>query len=133
MQKYSVKKLDISINMAPLIDIVFLLLLFFMVASTLDSDEIKTTIQVPHVDGQSVIWDKDTITLYLDKNGMIYSEKEHIPWEQLQDHLQDTQKNFSKDFDIYADKEVDFEYIARFLITGDKLGIDKINFILKQE
>ena len=64
MRKYRVKKADLDMNLAPMIDIVFLLLIFFMVASTLNMNEVQTTIQLPGtntVEGKSI----KEIVLYL--------------------------------------------------------------------
>jgi len=131
MRKYEIKKLDMEINIAPLIDVVFLLLLFFMLASTLDTNEIRATIQLPQAEGQ-ISREKDkSIALYLDKNGMIYVGKEHISWDVLPSYLKENIGGFHDSHDsieVYADKEVDFDYVARIMVMGGKLEIEKINF-----
>jgi biopolymer transport protein ExbD len=136
MRKYEIKKLDMEINIAPLIDVVFLLLLFFMLASTLDTNEIRATIQLPQAEGQ-ISREKDkSIALYLDKNGMIYVGKEHISWDVLPSYLKENIGGFHDSHDsieVYADKEVDFDYVARIMVMGGKLEIEKINFLLKHE
>lgn len=133
MRKYEIKKFDMEINIAPLIDVVFLLLLFFMVVSTLDTDKIRATIQLPQADKQINRINEDAITLYLDKEGMIYVGNEYVSWDILQDYLKAKDNDFSKGIEVYADKEVDFEYIARIMVMGSRLEIDKIYFFLKHE
>lgn len=121
-------------NIAPLIDVVFLLLLFFIVASTLDINEIRATIQLPQTDEQMFRENRTPITLYLDKNGLIYVGKKNISWEILPDYLKEEYKDLSKSIiEVYADKEVHFEYIARIMVMGSRLEIDKIDFLLKQK
>lgn len=122
-----------EINIAPLIDVVFLLLLFFMLASTLDTNEIRVTIQLPQAEGE-ISREKDkSIALYLDKNGMIYVGKNNIPWDILPYYLKEKYKDFSDGIEVYADKEVDFEYIAKMMVVGTRLEIDIISFLLEHE
>lgn len=122
-----------EINIAPLIDVVFLLLLFFMLASTLDTNEIRATIQLPQAEGE-ISREKDkSIALYLDKNGMIYVGKNNIPWDILPYYLKEKYKDFSDGIEVYADKEVDFEYIAKMMVVGTRLEIDIISFLLEHE
>ncbi|MDD4895231.1 MAG: biopolymer transporter ExbD [Atribacterota bacterium] len=133
MRKYKIKKLDMEINIAPLIDVVFLLLLFFMLASTLDTNEIRATIQLPQAEGE-ISREKDkSIALYLDKNGMIYVGKNNIPWDILPYYLKEKYKDFSDGIEVYAGKEVDFEYIAKMMVVGTRLEIDIISFLLEHE
>ncbi len=117
-------------NMAPLIDMVFLLLIFFMVASTLDIDEVQATIQLPQVDMKTSV-EKDVVTLYLDQAGMIYVGNKNILWDELQDYLKEKHSNFSAGIEVYADKEVDFEYIARLMAAVNKAKIPQIIFLLE--
>lgn len=137
MRKYKIRKSDdMEINIASLVDIIFLLLLFFIVASTLDTNEIKATIRLPQSDELLNRETKDSVILFLDKNGMVYTEKEHIPWDELPSYLKENIGGFHGSHDsieVYADKEVDFDYVARIMVMGGKLEIEKINFLLKHE
>lgn len=137
MRKYKIRKPDdMEINIASLVDIIFLLLLFFIVASTLDTNEIKATIRLPQSDELLNRETKDSVILFLDKNGMVYTEKEQIPWDELPSYLKENIRGFHGSHDsieVYADKEVDFDYVARIMVMGGKLEIEKINFLLKHE
>ena len=130
MRKYKIKKLDLEMNLAPLIDVVFLLLIFFMVASTLNTDEVRATIQLPQVDMQTES-EKFSLTLYLDKTGMISTENEAISWDNLQGYLTNQFKEKLEGIEVYADREADFEYIARVMAVASKAKIERINFFLK--
>ncbi len=136
MRKYRIKKFDdMEINIASFVDIIFLLLLFFIVASTLDTNEIKATIQLPQSDEllNNEIGIKNSIILFLDKNGMVCTEKGGISWDVLPSYLKENIEGFHDSIEVYADKEVNFDYIARIMVIGSKLEIDKINFLLKYE
>jgi biopolymer transport protein ExbD len=134
MRKYKIKKFDMEINIAPLVDIIFLLLLFFMLASTLDKNEIRATIQLPLAEEGQTSGEKDkSIVLCLDKNGMVYAGKSHISWDILPYYLKENYKDFSDGIKVYADKEVDFEYIVKMMAVGTRLGIDTVSFLLEHE
>ncbi|MEA2022630.1 MAG: biopolymer transporter ExbD [Candidatus Caldatribacteriota bacterium] len=133
MRKYRIKKADLEMNLAPLIDIVFLLLIFFMVASTLNMNEVQATIQLPGtntVEGKSI----KEIALYITKEGQVFLEKEKIGWEQLSDILDEFMiKNKTKEVTVYADKEADFQYIVNMLDLANKLKINQIQFSLHHQ
>ena len=117
-------------NLAPLIDVVFLLLIFFMVASTLNMNEVQATIQLPGtntIKGKSI---KETV-LYITKEGQVFLEEKKIEWEQLPDSLHECMlENETREITVYADKEVDFQHIVNMLDLANKLKIKEIQFSL---
>ena len=133
MRKYRVKKADLEMNLAPLIDMVFLLLIFFMVASTLNMNEVQATIQLPGtntVEGKSI----KEIVLYITKEGQIFLEKEKIGWEQLPDILYEFMiENETKEVTVYADREAGFQYIVDMLDLANQLKINQIHFSLHHQ
>jgi len=133
MRKYQIKKADLEMNLAPLIDVVFLLLIFFMVASTLNMNEVQATIQLPGtntIKGKSI---NETV-LYITKEGQVFLEKEKIGWEQLPDILyQYMIKNEAKEVMVYADREVGFQYIVNMLDLANQLKINQIQFSLHHQ
>lgn len=133
MRKYRVKKADLDMNLAPLIDVVFLLLIFFMVASTLNMNEVQATIQLPGtntVEGKSI----EEIVLYVTKEGQVFFEKEKIEWEQLSDILYELMvKNETREVTVYADREVEFQYIVNMLDLANQLKINQIQFTLHHQ
>jgi len=133
MRKYRVKKADLEMNLAPMIDIVFLLLIFFVVASTLNMNEVQATIQLP---GTNTVEEKSIkeIVLYITKEGRVFLEKEKIEWEQLPDILYECMtENKTKKVTIYADREADFQYIVDILDLANQLKINQIQFSLHHQ
>ena len=120
-------------DLAPLIDVVFLLLIFFMVASTLNVNEVQATIELPGtntVEGKSI----EEIVLYITKEGQLFLEKEKIGWEQLSNTLYDLMiKNETREVTVYADKEVEFQYIVNMLDLANELKINQIQFSLHHQ
>jgi len=133
MRKYRVKKADLDMNLAPMIDIVFLLLIFFVVASTLNMNEVQATIQLP---GTNTVEEKSIkeIVLYITKEGRVFLEKEKIEWEKLPDILYECMtENKTRKVTIYADREADFQYIVDMLDLANQLKINQIQFSLHHQ
>ncbi|WP_372862040.1 ExbD/TolR family protein [Spongiibacter sp.] len=59
---------DGGVNLTPLIDVVFLLLIFFMVSTTF-TKESRLQLQLPTADGEPVVEDAEAIEIVIDARG----------------------------------------------------------------
>lgn len=59
---------DGGVNLTPLIDVVFLLLIFFMVSTTF-TKESRLQLQLPAADGEPVVEDAEAIEIVIDARG----------------------------------------------------------------
>lgn len=93
-------------NIAPLVDVVFLLLLFFMLTSHL-MQEPAIKIKLP--ESKTAETQKDEIkTIYISKEGNIYFMDRRVDLNRLQMVIKDALKDAQTDFiRIKADKESD--------------------------
>ena len=62
---------DVSINLTPLIDVVFLLLIFFMVSTTFDTTS-QLKIRLPEASRSQVAQPPQKVTLLIDAKGNFY-------------------------------------------------------------
>jgi biopolymer transport protein ExbD len=61
-----------DINLAPLIDVVFLLLIFFMVATTF-KDDVRIKVQLPQANGEeTTVKAPHAVTITIDRDGRFY-------------------------------------------------------------
>lgn len=98
-----------NLNLTPMIDIVLLLIIFFMVGTRFSEAERQFTIELPTVtDAQPLTSLPDELTVAVDKAGDFYLNDEQISPELLEAELLKAQKN-------YADQAV--------IIKGDKEGM----------
>ena len=65
------KKEDVQINLTPLIDVVFLLLIFFMV-STSFKKETKVSLTLPEANGEALDSSNDSIEVTVTKTGEVF-------------------------------------------------------------
>lgn len=67
--KFRRKRLDdVTVNLTPLIDVVFLLLIFFMVSTTF-SKETQLSIDLPEAQGQARVEQQEEIEILIDETG----------------------------------------------------------------
>ena len=130
--KYQPKKKDSSLNLAPMIDIVFLLLIFFLVSSTLQGEEALYNISVPDSSiGQSS--NQEQIKVFLDKNNKIYFKETQYSRDKIENLFSDLVDNREKKVKIYADKTSDFDSIVFLIEKFKNNGYHNISFALREE
>jgi len=72
------KREEPDINLAPLIDVVFLLLIFFMVSTTFD-DDARLRLQLPQVTGEPVSSDDlESVEVVIDAGGHFYVDDRQV-------------------------------------------------------
>jgi len=130
--KYQPKKKDSTLNLAPMIDIVFLLLIFFLVSSTLQGEEALYNISVPDSSiGQSS--NQEQIKVFLDKNNKIYFKETQYSRDKIENLFSDLVDNREKKVKIYADKTSDFDSIVFLIEQFKNNGYHNISFALREE
>ena len=76
---------EVSINLTPLIDVVFLLLIFFVVPATFDS-KANLIVDLPTTEGRSVAdQEKTTLTLVIRKDSSFYFDQELLFFENVRE------------------------------------------------
>ena len=119
------KKELISINITPLIDIVFLLLIFFMLATSFIQ---KSTIEVNLSSGTSQsIEKKNVITIILKKDGNIYLNTKLIDLLNIKKEItKKLEQNSNYIFLIKCHKKVEVQKIIRLIEEIRLAGTNKI-------
>lgn len=72
-----VKKEDLDVNITPLIDVVFLLLIFFMVSTTFKHEN-EITISLPESSSKSLPKENNVIEIAIDAKGTYYIDKRQV-------------------------------------------------------
>lgn len=121
-----------EINITPLVDMVFLLLIFFMLSSSfIVLPGIK--VNLPKAVTSEVIKDKN-IVVTVNNNNVIYLNDKPITPKELTDHLQDiVKKKQGKPLLIKADKDTQLGSVVRVWDICRKVGITQINIATLQE
>lgn len=114
------------VDLTPMVDVVFLLLIFFMISTTF----IETpglTINLPKSSAQQVPNVQKEVRVYLQANGEIFLEQQRIQLEELIIKL----NNFSeaaKDttFLLMADQEVKHGFVVKIMDAAKSAGFVKL-------
>ena len=127
-------KQPIELGMTPMIDVVFLLLIFFMVTTTFShNSELK--IQLPESHGEAPKVD-NTVEIAIDREGVYYVNSQKIASRTLPalkvalSKAADSKKK--RPLTITADENTPHQYVIRALDAAQQLGFVQISFATQQ-
>ena len=132
MNLFSKEKKNIDINVAPLIDIVFLLLIFFMLAS--EFTDFKTIDMVsPNQSNKEINKTKLPIIIELSENGIININNKEIAFNKLSITVDEmlTNKKINKVV-ISTPNETKVNVLIKIVDIIRNLGIENIALITKE-
>ena len=103
-------KRDVSLNMASMSDLVFLLLIFFMLTSTLIA---PNAIKLLLPESSSKTMAKQTVTVYIDDNKSFYVEEQRVSKKELQSEIESKLQGDPKGSVVLrADKSVPVQFVV---------------------
>ena len=126
---------ELTLEITPLIDVVFLLLIFFLVATTFEDINSGIKIELPQSTIKE-IKDIKEIQIAIDKNkNMVLNYKEkgktqkiNVNKENLKSELEDKFKNNNeKNVVISADKKLDYGYIVEIMTISKEAGANSLD------
>ncbi|GAB4011351.1 MAG: biopolymer transporter ExbD [Bdellovibrio sp.] len=113
---------SLSFEMTPLIDVVFLLLIFFMVSTVFKKDELALLLSLPEASkGDGVSQDKRLVVIELSEENIAYNGTK-LELDDLNSKLE-TIEDKKTPVDLRIDKNVRYERIVQVL---DKLKVQKL-------
>ncbi len=126
---------DTGIDMAPLIDIVFLLLIFFLVATTLKKIDRELQVELP--DAVTAVKTKlapDTVVVGLDAQGKLYLKAELVSIDQFHAELKRTAtENQGARVRINADRNTKYSDIIHVIDQIQFWGFTDVGFHLRDQ
>jgi len=115
----------VGIDMSPLIDCVFQLLIFFMLSSTFLTPMVQLTL--PNANTQDPR-QPDEILVTVDENGTYYVNTQVVPLEQLQNHLRPLlERSQQKVVTFRGDEKIRYELFIKALDAARAAGAAHIN------
>lgn len=126
---------ELTLEITPLIDVVFLLLIFFLVATTFEDINSGIKIELPQSTIRE-IKDIKEIQIAIDKNkNMVLNYKEkgktqkvNVNKENLKAELEEKFKNSNeKNVVISADKKLDYGYIVEIMTISKEAGANSLD------
>jgi len=126
---------DLDLNITPLIDVVFLLLIFFMVSTTFQRES-EITIELPESSGEAVEKDKAVIEVSVDSQGSYFVNKRRLKntdIKTLKKAISVTRgDNKEPKLIISADKMTPHQSVIKVMDAARQLGLVNLTFATKQ-
>ena len=123
---------EVFINLTPLIDVVFLLLIFFMVTTTFATIRYGMRVDLPTTTTpQEKI--KQNIVVSINKDGKIYLGKKWVSEEQLVSLLSQEIKKKGTLVIVNADRDVTHGKVVRVMDLAKKAGAEKLGILTTPE
>ncbi len=118
-----------SINLTPMIDIVFLLLIFFMVGTRFTEMEREFKIQLPSVsDAHPLTSLPDEITINVSADGKIQVDGLVVTIQELENRLQTAKKNYAdQSVIIRGDANGAYQNVMDVLAACNRAGIEAVS------
>lgn len=128
------KKQSLEITLTPMIDVVFLLLIFFMVTTTFNR-ETELKIKLPEAQGDEKTEQSKVINLTIDADGIYYVNNHQIINQKLStlrkalvEAAGDTRQT---PFIITADAKTPHQFVVSALDVAAQIGFMRITFAAK--
>jgi len=116
-----------SLSITPLIDVVFLLLIFFLVSSRFAEEERELQLNLPSIsEALPATAQPDELVVNIDREGRFFVDGSFRQVEQVEQILRRVQANnpLTQAVIIRADKQTEFDYVAQALNICKKVGIN---------
>ena len=122
---------ELDLNITPLIDVVFLLLIFFMVSTTFDHES-EVNITLPKASKEIAQAKPDAINVAIDNESRIFINKKELVNSQIST-IKEALYDISADLEdapiiISADEETPYQMVIRTMDAARQLGLIKITF-----
>ncbi len=130
MKFHRQKKEKLEVNLTPLIDVVFLLLIFFMVTTTF-TDKTELTIDLPEAVGQLQMEVKDAIEVVVTQNGEYSVNGQRLMndnFATIKSAISQASENDTKrPFVITADAQSPHHAVVKVMDAAGQLGLVNIS------
>lgn len=124
------KEENVEVNLTPLIDVVFLLLIFFMVTTTFDRHA-KLKVSLPESSAKTTQQQSDPLVLSIDAKGNYFINDRQVVNQSLDTLKQALQKVIGEDYDmalvLRADANTPHQAVVRAMDAASQLGLTKLS------
>lgn len=128
------KEETVEVNLTPLIDVVFLLLIFFMVTTTFDKHA-RLKVSLPESSAKTTQQQSEPLVLSIDAKGNYFLNERQLVNQQLGTLKQALKKVISQDNKDYkdvalvlrADANTPHQSVVRAMDAASQLGLSKLS------
>jgi len=121
----------IGLDLTPIIDVVFILLIFFIVSSVFKKDELALILDLPSSNAKEVKIDEKQVFIELSKQKLAIKGIE-VSFESLEDNLKAID-NKNKAVIVRIDKKVEYERVIKVLDLLQKYELTNLALVTNEE
>ncbi len=116
-----------KVDLTPMIDVVFLLLIFFMISTTF-IERPGLNIDLPASTSEQIKMNKKEVQVYLAENGDIYLQREKVSLDELLQHLASFDPVITKrmTFLLMADKSARHGKVVQLMDAAKMVGFGSL-------
>ena len=116
-----------TFDLTPLIDVVFLLLIFFMVSTTFIREPGGLRVDLPHSDTQEFIREGDELVIKISVDGEVFLDEVRMDDDALKGELHRTvRKDPETTIIIKADKNVEHGRVVQVMDIAKRIGLHRL-------
>ncbi len=128
----------LDVNMTPMIDVVFLLIIFFLVSSHLARQESQLPLSLPAADSGKEARDeaKPRVVINVLGDGAVMLAGRRVGQDELRRRLENERSKSSPDLEvrIRGDRSVPYRFVRPIMLTAARSGIWNITFsVIRRE
>lgn len=121
----------LGLDMTPVVDIVFILLIFFLVSSVFKKEELALMLELPKAGASREVKEEKTLSIELSKDSLAVNGKK-TSYEELIPKILPLAKD-GKMIMFYIDKDVPYSRVVRILDLLKTHSLNKLALITKQK
>lgn len=118
-------------DLTPIIDVVFILLIFFIVTSVFKKDELALILDLPNSQAKELKVNKEQVFIELSQEKLAIKGIE-VSFISLEDNLKEV-KNKAKPIVVRIDKNVKYERVVKVLDLLQKYDLTNLALITQEE
>lgn len=120
----------LGIDLTPIIDVVFILLIFFIVTSVFKKDELALMLDLPAADAKATEIDDDQVFIELSSEKLAIKGIE-VSFISLEDNIKEI-KNKKKAVIVRIDKDVRYERVVKVLDLLQKYNLNNLALVTEE-
>lgn len=118
-------------DITPLIDIVFILLIFFIVSSVFKKEDLALNLSLPNASAKELEVEIKQLSIELSSDSLAYLGKV-VTFEQFDIQLSNVMKK-DKPVIVRIDKDVKYERVVKVLDLLQKYSLNNLNLVTQEE
>jgi len=124
------------LNLTPMVDVVFLLIIFFIVSNNMIQQDQAIAVDLPKAETGILPKEQQTkrLTVTVSIQGTVYVGTEVVDWERLRRIMSEARKDWGEEAElqIRTDKNIHFGVVNPILRMAAESGISRVAFAVER-